>query len=367
MATSEGTRVRVAEGMTAVQVRAEAYAPDGMLLRDAAVFHALNSNPLPPGPEIQRRRARGWPQPHRSRGGAHRRSLRRPHPVRRHSRPADVCPGSGKEPGGAAAARLNPGRPAPFSPSELEGRINSRVLPEWMDAVDDPAQAEWHGRPLFGRYLIDLEGVPPKPLVLVEKGELKAFLLTRQPVKGFDGSNGRARLPGMFGHKTAAFGNLFVRASQTVSAAALKTQLLELCARRNKPYGIIVRKMDFPSSASFDGIRRMLTAAGAGAGRAVSPPVLAYRVYPDGREELVRGLRFRTLGARSLRDILAASDETSVFDFLDNGAPFAVMGGGNFVAETSVAAPSVLVDDVELEPMQPDYPRPPLVPPPPLT
>ena len=40
--------------------------------------------------------------------------------------------------------------------------------------------------------------------------------------------------------------------------------------------------------------------------RPVSPPVLVYRVYPDGREELVRGLRFRGVSTRSLRDILAA-------------------------------------------------------------
>ncbi len=42
-------------------------------------------------------------------------------------------------------------------------------------------QAEWHGRPLLGRYLVDLEGVVPKPLALVEKGLLKDYMLTRQP------------------------------------------------------------------------------------------------------------------------------------------------------------------------------------------
>lgn len=364
--TSEGTRVRVPEGMTAVQVRAEAYAPDGMLLRDAVVFQTLDPNRLPPDPEMER----GTREV-----GSNLTALADAPIGEAYTGPVLFEGIAGPQMLAQVLARnlalprrpvSNPGRPAPFSPSELEGRINSRVLPEWIDVVDDPTQAEWQGRPLFGRYMIDLEGVPPKPLVLVEKGDLKAFLLTRQPVKGFDGSNGRARLPGMFGHKTAACGNLFVRASETVSGAALKAKLIDVCTRRNKPYGLIVRKLDFPSSASFTEIRRMLTAAGAGA-RTVSPPVMVFRVYPDGREELVRGLRFRTLAARSLRDILAASDETFVFDFLDNGAPFAVMGGGNFVAETSVIAPSVLIDDVELEPAQADYPRPPLVPPPPLT
>ena len=58
----------------------------------------------------------------------------------------------------------------------------------------------------------------------------------------------------------------------------------------------------------------------------MSLPVLVYRVYPDGREELVRGLRFRGLTVRSLRDILAAGGEPAVFDYLENGAPFALMG-----------------------------------------
>jgi len=43
----------------------------------------------------------------------------------------------------------------------------------------------------------------------------------------------------------------------------------------------------------------------------VSPPLLAYRVYPDGHEELVRGLRFHGLSTRTLRDIMAASSETN--------------------------------------------------------
>jgi hypothetical protein len=212
---------------------------------------------------------------------------------------------------------------------------------------------------------VDLEGVVPEPLVLVEKGLLKNYLLTRQPVRGFEGSNGRARMPGSFGAKSAGISNLFVRAAQTASAVELRRRLLELCQARNKPYGLIVRKMDFPSSASFDEVRRVLAGMqSGGAGRPTSLPVLVYRLYPDGREELVRGLRFRGLGARSLRDILAASDESHLFEFLDNPAPFALMGAGGYVSESAVIAPSVLIDDVELQKIDDEQPRLPLVPPP---
>jgi hypothetical protein len=70
---------------------------------------------------------------------------------------------------------------------------------------------------------------------------------------------------------------------------------------------------------------------------------------------------------RSLKDILAASNEAAVFDYYDSSAPFAMIGGAAFVSEASVIAPSsVLIDDVELERIQEELPRPPVVPPPPL-
>jgi hypothetical protein len=129
-----------------------------------------------------------------------------------------------------------------------------------------------------------------------------------------------------------------------------------------------VRKIDFPSSASFEELRRLATAAGQSGGstRLVSEPLLAYKVYPDGREELVRSVRFRGLSTRSFRDILAASDENYVFDFIDSNAPLALMGAGTFVTTASVIAPAILFDELEIEPVKEDVPRPPIVPAPPL-
>jgi hypothetical protein len=249
--------------------------------------------------------------------------------------------------------------------SEFEGRVGARVLPDWMDIVDDPTQAEWRGKPLAGFYDVDMEGVVPKPLTLVEKGVLKNVLMTRQPVRGHEGSNGRARLPGNFGADTAHFGNLFVRASQTAPAAELKKRLIDLAKQRNKPYALIVRKMDYPSSASTEELRRI--AAGAQSSvRPVSSPLLVYKVDLEGNEELVRGLRLRAFTTRSFRDILAASEELHAFDYVANTAPFSMMGAGGFVAPTSVVAPSVLFEDIELERPQEELPKLPLVPPPPL-
>ena len=68
-----------------------------------------------------------------------------------------------------------------------------------------------------------------------------------------------------------------------------------MCKERDKPYGLLIRKLDFPFLGSNAEIQTLQTASANSGGsvRPVSPPILMYRVYPDGREELVRGMRFR--------------------------------------------------------------------------
>jgi hypothetical protein len=360
---SEGAEVRVPEKLIYLMARADAQAPDGMLMRDAAIFQSHDFGSMPAESEL-RRAITALAERMSALAGAPK---------------GDDYSGPVLFEGVAAAqlfaevlgenlalARrpvMDPGRNGVTPVSELEGRQGVRILPEWFDAVDDPTQTEWHGHPLFGSYEVDNEGVAPQPLTLVEKGVLKTFLLTRQPMLGFAGSNGRARLPGSFGANAASISNLFVRATQTTSPADLKKKLIEMCGQRNKPYGVIVRKMDFPSAASFEEVRRILSSsAQAGGGHPVSPPMLAYRVYPDGREELVRGLRFRSLNARSLKDILAAGDDANFLEFLNSTAPFATIGAAGYVAESCVIAPSVLVDDVEMHPVEEELPKLPIVP-----
>jgi hypothetical protein len=99
----------------------------------------------------------------------------------------------------------------------------------------------------------------------------------------------------------------------------------------------------------------------------VSIPILAYRVYPDGREELVRGLRFRGLTARSLKDILAAGDDSNTFEFMDSAAVYALVGASSFNSEACVVSPSILIDDLELHPGEEELPKLPVVPAPELT
>lgn len=362
---NEGSEIRYPDRVAFLRVRAHALAPDGMIVRDHAEVVTLEPERMPGDAELRRTVTEV---------AANVQALARAPVGESYSGPVLLEARAAAQWFAELLGRnlslprrpvSDPNRPFPFPSSELEGRIGSRILPEWMDVVDDPTQKEYRGAALFGFYLVDMEGVAPQPVAVVEKGTLKNFLLTRQPVKEYAASNGRARLPGGFGAKQAAISNLFVKAAQTTAAAGLKQRLLEMAKQRSKPYALAVRKTDFPSSGSIDELRRLAASAGT-ANKPVSAPLLVYRVYPDGREELVRGLRFRSVTLRTLRDIVAASDEEALFHYMENGAPFALMGGGNYLAGCTVAAPALLFEDLDLERVQDEQPKLPLVPPPPL-
>ncbi len=367
LTTNEGTILRYPEDLTFLRAGAFRQAPDGMLLRDAEVFHANDLASFPSELDLKRGVT----------AVAEELSQLAKAPVGEDYDGPVLFEARAAAPLFAQVLGDNlkitrkpvaePGRAAPHLPSELETKVGARILPEWMDVVDDPTQTEWRGQPLFGHYSFDMEGIKPQPLNLVEKGVLKTFLLTRTPVmKGFEATNGHARMPGAFGQSAPGFGNLFIRASQAVSSEELKKKLIDVMKQRNKPYGILVRKLDYPSGMGVDELRRAFSsmAQSGGGTRPVALPLLVYRVYPDGREELVRGLRFRGVSTRSFKDISAAGNDSYVFNFMDSPAPFALMGAGGFVTNAAVISPGILFDELELERIQEDLPKLPIVPPP---
>jgi hypothetical protein len=358
LANSEGAAVKSPENVMVLRVRATAQAPDGMTVRDTLFYHALEPARMPPDAEMERGVKEMAARVADLAAAPKGEDYSGPVLFEDAASPQFFAELLGKNL--ALGRRPEGGRGGSEPTSELEGRIGARVLPDSFTVVDDPSQREWRGHPLFGSYYVDREGVPAKPLRLVEKGVLKGYLLTRQPVRGFSESNGRARLDGAFGASAAGISNLLVTSSEAVPAGEMKKRLIELIQQRGKPYGMVVRKLDFPAAAPPDDLRRWM-AASPGAVHPLSAPTLIYKVYPDGREELVRGLRFHGVNVRSLKDILAAGDDNTLFEFMDSSAPFAMIGAGGFTAEACVVAPSIIVDDLELQPNDDEQPRPPLV------
>jgi TldD protein len=364
--TSEGTELRTPEDVAYIRVVGRGLAPDGTRVRDDQFFQAFNPDGLP-SEDVLTREIKAV--------GDHVTALSQAPVGESYDGPVLFeAPAAAQLFGQLLADNLkmtrkpvsDPGRPSRYSPSELENKLGSRVLPDWMDVVDDPTLTEFHGHTLLGHYVYDMEGVAPQPLTLVEKGVLKNFLLTRTPLfKEYPGSNGHARMSGSYGTRSPGFGNLFIRVSQTTPAADMKKKLIDMCRQGNKPYGILVRKLDYPSTASIEELEKVAQASGGS--HPVVPPLLAYKIYPDGREELVRGLLFSGVSIRSFKDIVAASDENYVFDLIDSNAPFALVGAGTFSTTASVIAPAVLFEELELQPAKEETPKPPIVPPPALT
>lgn len=348
---SEGTAIRYRDNITSMLARAEGQAEDGMIVRDAVSVQSLDLDKFPSDAEVR---------PKVVEIGEHVRALLKAPTGEAYTGPILFEP--------TAAAQMlaqllgdnlhvprkplsDPGRPVNGIPSEFETRVGARVLPEWLNVTDDPTQSTWNGKALAGYYQFDLEGVPAKPVALIEKGILKNFLMTRQPVKGFAASNGHARLLGSYGANTAAMGNMFVTASESMALADLKKRAIQMAMDRGKQYAMLVRKLAYPFSGPVSELQSLAQASqqSGGSTRPLSPPLMIYRIYADGREELVRGLRFRGVSTRSLRDIEAASQETALFDFVNNSAPLALLGQGGYIAATAVIAPGLLFEEMELE------------------
>jgi predicted Zn-dependent protease len=224
-------------------------------------------------------------------------------------------------------------------------KIGQKIMPDFISVYDDPGIAVLDGIPLNGHYLFDDEGVPAQHAELVDKGVLKSFLMSRSPVQGFARSNGHGRRQrGM--PVVARQGNLVVEPLVTVPAAELKTRLLAEIARQHKPYGLRFRE-----------IQGGYTNTGRGGPQAFKVlPIVVYRVYPDGHEEMVRGVDLEGTPLTSISKILAAGDDYQVF----NGH----CGAESGFVPVSAVSPSLLVEQIETARKEKEQDRPPILPPP---
>jgi len=246
-------------------------------------------------------------------------------------------------------------------------RRGMKVAPDWLTIYDNPGEEQFRGAVLAGHYDFDDEGVPAERVMLVQKGTLENFLFSREPVRSFDASNGHGRLPGGFGNEEAVIGNLFVQADGGIPELQLKARLLASVKAAGLKYGMIIRRLDFPSTANFEELQNLARQLQKeGYSRTLNPPLLAYRVYADGREELVRGVRFKEFSAKDLRDLAAASDRPYLLNYVNNGSSFNLADSGSDATTSSVICPSLLFDSLELDTAHDELSKPPIVPPPAL-
>jgi TldD protein len=227
---------------------------------------------------------------------------------------------------------------------ELAERINRPVLPAFLSVLDDPAQLTARNRSLIGSYQVDDQGVKAQRVSLIEQGVLKSLLMSRRPRKNLTNSNGHGRGGG------AQISNLFIQANDGKTEDELKQEMIKMCKAQSLPFGIVIKTLDRSGGAASDMDGQILMLSGMGGMRrgSISAPMMAYKVYADdGREELFRGITIGEFSVRSLRQITAAGKEGFVLNRLASGggSPFSFSLGN---IPTSIIAPSVLIEEMEL-------------------
>lgn len=228
------------------------------------------------------------------------------------------------------------------------GKIGQQILPKGVDLIDDPSLRRWEEHDLFGHYTVDDEGVPARPVKLVEDGVLQTFLMSRACTRNFKQSNGHGRHE-RYQDPMARMANLIVKAEQRHSWDELKTMLLAEVERRRLPHGIIVKdvssgetRTDHYDFQAFKGV-----------------PTAVYSVDPKtGKETRVRDVNFIGTPLAAIQRIKAFGKDYQV----DNSYCFAESGS----VPVSTIAPSMLVDELELQRATTRYFRPPILSFPPL-
>jgi len=259
--------------------------------------------------------------------------------------------------------------------SDWVGRLGARVLPTNVTIVDDPSAKEFKGTPLIGGYAVDEEGVRAAKVAPIEKGVLKQLLMSRRPGPDSNESNGHGRAAFLSDAKPS-MSNLIFSSAEAVPAAELKKKFIETCKAEKLEYCLVVREMDNPAISLLhqEDFSELLASFGGGAGTGDRLVSLVYKVFTDGRpDEIVRGARIIGLNARALRNISAAGNDDFAYNYMQNqtqgfaGTALGAFGSAQNGLPSSIVAPSLLFEEVEVRGARGEPKRLPLLPAPTLT
>jgi len=190
---------------------------------------------------------------------------------------------------------------------------HARVLPDFLEVVDDPTLKSFNGKALVGAYRVDDEGVTGEQVKLVEGGKLQGYLIGRQPVRDFPHSNGHGRAT-IVGPSRPHISVLKITPREGMTNEELEKRMLEIARDRGLDHVYIVQTLG-----------------------GVQFPRLLYRVGTDGKRTLVRGAALDDMDNRTLRSsVEAAGKDLWVANYTDD-------------VPTTVLAPALLVDDVTVK------------------
>ncbi|MBO7238729.1 MAG: hypothetical protein J6U96_05605 [Elusimicrobiaceae bacterium] len=210
------------------------------------------------------------------------------------------------------------------SVGKLTKKVGRRIMSTGLDVTDKPQQRAFNGLPLLGFRPVDSEGVAAQELQVVENGKLKEIPTLRSLLPGQKQSNGHAYTRGGQ-YPRATLSNVFISARQPLPQMQLEEKLMNLCRAQELEYCYIIHSWQGRGGLN-----------------------IAERIYTaDGRREWVYGLAAEQENdTRALRDIVTAGDKAEVFSLSD----------------MAIVAPELLINEIDLKPIERDPDRPHFVP-----
>jgi predicted Zn-dependent protease len=222
-------------------------------------------------------------------------------------------------------------------------KVEEVVLNKNISVVFDPTVTMYKGIPLNGSFKYDDEGVKGEKVVVVDKGILKNFLMTRVPIDKFPKSNGHARA--QVGYQPVSRqSNLIVETEQPYTDAQLKEMLIEEAKKQGKEYGYFFVKV----RGGFTMIGRFIPNS------FNVTPLEVYRIYVDGRpDELVRGVDLVGTPLAMFSQVEAVGDTPGNFA----GTCGAESGG----VPAGCCSPALFVKQIEMQKKDKSQDRPPIL------
>jgi predicted Zn-dependent protease len=223
-------------------------------------------------------------------------------------------------------------------------KIGEAVLPDFLTVYMDPTARQFRGRPLNGYYPYDDEGVKSEKVMLVEKGMLKNFLMSRVPVEGLPSSNGHGRAaPGM--NPVARQSNLIIETAQPKTEKELRQAFREELRQQGKEFGYYFAEVTggFTQTGRYTPNAFNVT------------PTLVYRVYADNRpDEPVRGVDLVGTPLAMFSQIEQAGGDFGYFT--------GVCGAESGSVQVSCVSPMLFVRRIEIQKKAKSQSKPPLLP-----
>lgn len=347
---TEGTRVRTADTGVLLIVNAEAQAEDGMKLSDNLIYTGERLSDLPDENRVrddiatlatQLKKLMDAPILEQYTGPVLLEGLAAGQMFRQ-----ILAGGVAGQPDPVGTQRRTFG-----DVENLEKKIGQRILPRSFNVYDDPSVKKLGDTMLMGHYRYDDEGVKAKRVDIVTDGELVGMVMSRVPTKKLSHSNGHGRSAPGGGDLDAAVGCLFIEDQEGLSHEELKAALMEAARDEGLEYALRIESLRAPgiTSSQSDMLSFFLRMQRGGGRPSLGDPVHAYKVYvEDGREELVRGIEFGPVQVRSLKHVLAGGKSQAVYNYVG-------IGFGGATPPTSIIAPPVLFQELDLSKIEQEH------------